>query len=215
MYGVSEAEIEWYLSSPEEDRQTLNSQQRCTTCQRLLPVMPQSTATSVQDSTQTPSGSGFGSARGTEPTLTSVSSAPSLPTSAGNQVLSTEPRIELMPGSREGAAGVFVLSADESDSHHQMSAVDRGDNTSVGYHSAITDTFSPLPDSHDSSDPSICHSKRPGPLETSCDKAAKILVDLHNQTDLSSARSALGCRGDSSNCSIKNTSFFQLMDHLN
>ncbi|TXC04006.1 hypothetical protein FocTR4_00000194, partial [Fusarium oxysporum f. sp. cubense] len=70
-----------------------------------------------------------------------------------------------------------------------------------------------LSDSFDSSN-SIVHSgNRSEPLETSCDKAAEILVEFHSQTDPSWARSALGCHGDNS-CSVKNTKIFQLMDHI-
>ncbi|KAM4058781.1 hypothetical protein HRG_014746 [Hirsutella rhossiliensis] len=50
-------------------------------------------------------------------------------------------------------------------------------------------------------------------LETSCDVAAAILVQLHDQTDSVGARVALGCTGTSS-CSVKNTRIFQLMDRL-
>lgn len=52
-----------------------------------------------------------------------------------------------------------------------------------------------------------------GTLETSCDMAAAILVQLHHQTDAGRARAALGCTG-TSNCSVKNLRIFQLMDSL-
>ncbi|ENH65212.1 hypothetical protein FOC1_g10000875 [Fusarium oxysporum f. sp. cubense race 1] len=72
--------------------------------------------------------------------------------------------------------------------------------------SAPTDVLSPLSDSFHSGNQSE-------PLETSCDKAAEILVEFHSHTDPSWARAALGCRGDNS-CSVKNTKIFQLMDHI-
>lgn len=51
-------------------------------------------------------------------------------------------------------------------------------------------------------------------LETSCDAAAAILVELHGQaTDLGRTRAALGCNGGSS-CSVKNTTLFRLMDDM-
>lgn len=48
-------------------------------------------------------------------------------------------------------------------------------------------------------------------LESSCDAAAAILVQLHKQSDPLSARTALGCSGADS-CSVKNTTIFQLME---
>lgn len=49
--------------------------------------------------------------------------------------------------------------------------------------------------------------------ETSCDAAAAILVQLHEQTDPARVRVALGCTGPSS-CSVKNTTIFRLMDEF-
>ncbi|KAK2591263.1 hypothetical protein QQS21_011044 [Conoideocrella luteorostrata] len=49
--------------------------------------------------------------------------------------------------------------------------------------------------------------------ETSCDVAAAILVELHNETDAGEVRIALGCTG-TSDCSAKNTRIFQLMDNI-
>ncbi|POR31064.1 Uncharacterized protein TPAR_08732 [Tolypocladium paradoxum] len=50
-------------------------------------------------------------------------------------------------------------------------------------------------------------------LETPCEAAAAILVELHGQADLGQTRVALGCNG-ASNCSVKNTTIFRLMDNL-
>ncbi|KAK3177466.1 hypothetical protein K4F52_009757 [Lecanicillium sp. MT-2017a] len=50
-------------------------------------------------------------------------------------------------------------------------------------------------------------------LQTSCEAAAAILIDLQSQDDLASARTALGCMGASS-CSVKNTTIFRLMDEF-
>ncbi|KAL3952894.1 hypothetical protein ACCO45_012837 [Purpureocillium lilacinum] len=51
-------------------------------------------------------------------------------------------------------------------------------------------------------------------LETSCDAAAAILLELHGQaTDLGRTRAALGCNGGSS-CFVKNTTLFRLMDDM-
>lgn len=51
-------------------------------------------------------------------------------------------------------------------------------------------------------------------LQTSCEAAAAILVDLHGKDDLDATRAALGCVGASS-CSVKNTTIFELMDEIN
>lgn len=50
-------------------------------------------------------------------------------------------------------------------------------------------------------------------METSCDTAASILVDLHHQVDPQRARAALGCKG-SSNCTVSNIKIFQLLDNF-
>ncbi|PHH91694.1 hypothetical protein CDD83_10611 [Cordyceps sp. RAO-2017] len=61
--------------------------------------------------------------------------------------------------------------------------------------------------------PSVPDLDRTDSLETSCDVAAAILIQLHNQADSAAVRVALGCAGASS-CSVKNTRIFQLMDQL-
>lgn len=50
-------------------------------------------------------------------------------------------------------------------------------------------------------------------METSCDAAASILVDLHHHADAERARLALGCEGPN-NCTVKNIKIFQLLDHF-
>ncbi|KAJ0120398.1 Uncharacterized protein HZ326_31716 [Fusarium oxysporum f. sp. albedinis] len=49
VYGVSEYEIERYLSSPKEDHQALNAGHRCNTCGRLLLGITQTRAMSTDD----------------------------------------------------------------------------------------------------------------------------------------------------------------------
>jgi hypothetical protein len=51
----------------------------------------------------------------------------------------------------------------------------------------------------------------PPALVTSCDDAANIIADFQGHGDPLRARSALGC-GDSTDCHVKNTTLFQLMD---
>lgn len=50
-------------------------------------------------------------------------------------------------------------------------------------------------------------------LETACDTAAEILVQLHRRPDREQARAALGCVGNGP-CSVKNTTIFKLMDEF-
>ncbi|CAH0055776.1 unnamed protein product [Clonostachys solani] len=143
--GVSQEEIERFLSSPEGDYRALNDRQRCDTC-----------------------------------------------------------------GQNER---VFVPQGEERRLHHQIHTANRLDNITADCSSAPTDRLSPLFDSFDSSKSISPYSNHSGALETSCDKAAGILLELHNRVDPSWARSALGCHGNSY-CHVKNTKIFQLMDHL-
>lgn len=208
VYGVSEDEIEQYLSSPEEDHRALNARHRCNTCGRLLQTR--------DISTDDPSQSSFGSASSMDgdavTTFTSVLSSPTLSMPGRKQPSSTEPPIESIQP-REENEGVFMLQVEEQGFHPQMHTANRLDNTTADSSLTPTGVLSPLSDSFDSSNSIIHSSNHSEPLETSCDKAAKILVELHNPTDPSWARLALGCYGDSS-CSVKNTKIFQLMDHL-
>lgn len=50
-------------------------------------------------------------------------------------------------------------------------------------------------------------------METSCDTAASILVDLHHHEDTERARAALGCKGPSS-CTVNNIKIFQLLENF-
>lgn len=50
-------------------------------------------------------------------------------------------------------------------------------------------------------------------METSCDTAASILVDLHHHADADRARAALGCRGANS-CTVSNIKIFQLLENF-
>ncbi|KAI8648638.1 hypothetical protein NCS57_01475400 [Fusarium keratoplasticum] len=202
-FGVSENEIERYLSSPEEDHRALNPRHRCNTCGRLLLGITQTRVMPMDDPSQSSFGSVSSMAGDAVPILASILSNPTLPTSA-------EPPIESMLQPREENKGVFMLQAEDHGFHYQMHAANGLDNTTADSSSAPTDALSPLSDSSNSI---IRHSNHSEPLETSCDKAAEILVELHNHADPSWARSALGCHGDSS-CSVKNTKIFQLMDHL-
>lgn len=50
-------------------------------------------------------------------------------------------------------------------------------------------------------------------METSCDTAASILVDLHHHTDTQRVRAALGCKGPNS-CTVNNIKIFQLLENF-
>ncbi|KAI0399695.1 hypothetical protein F4802DRAFT_602755 [Xylaria palmicola] len=51
----------------------------------------------------------------------------------------------------------------------------------------------------------------PSTLVTSCDSAALIIAGFQGHEDVSHARAALGC-GDTTDCHVRNTRLFQLMD---
>jgi hypothetical protein len=74
-----------------------------------------------------------------------------------------------------------------------------------------SDTVPNSPQSNHPTPEMSTHSPGANALESSCDAAAAILVQLHKQTDPTSARVALGCEGPN-NCSVRNTTLFQLMD---
>lgn len=50
-------------------------------------------------------------------------------------------------------------------------------------------------------------------METSCDTAASILVDLHHHADTQRVRAALGCKGPNS-CTVNNIKIFQLLENF-
>lgn len=70
--------------------------------------------------------------------------------------------------------------------------------------SEISDCFCPR-------EPLASHASPVDLSETSCDVAAAILLELHNHNDTAEVRIALGCTGKS-DCSVKNTKIFQLID---
>ncbi|RGP72485.1 hypothetical protein FSPOR_2696 [Fusarium sporotrichioides] len=201
-YGVSEHEIERYLSSPNEDHQASDARHRCIICGHLVPEIslgPMSADGLSQSSTWS---AAPGRARGAVPVL----SNPTLPASS-------ELPIDSMPIPREENKVVFAPPAEEPGFHQQMHSTNGLDNIAADSPSAPNNAPSPLSDSFSPSDSDIRHLNRSEPLETSCDNAAKILVELHNHADSSWARTALGCYGNSS-CYVKNTKIFELMDHL-
>ncbi|PON27133.1 hypothetical protein TGAM01_v204082 [Trichoderma gamsii] len=69
--------------------------------------------------------------------------------------------------------------------------------------------LSTLRDPHDASKKEV-HTDA---METSCDTAASILVDLHHHADTERARAALGCKGPSS-CTVNNIKIFQLLENF-
>ncbi|CVK87086.1 uncharacterized protein FPRN_05452 [Fusarium proliferatum] len=211
-YGVSEDEIEQYLSSPEEDNRALNTIHRCNTCGRLQSGITQTRDMSTGDLSQRSFGSALSMTGDAVPTLASVLSSPTLSPPGRKQPLSTEPPIESIQH-QENNEGVLILQEEEQAFHHQMHAANGLDNTTADNSSFPIGALSPLSDSFDAFTSIIHSSNQLEPLETSCGKAAKILMELHNHTDSSWARLALGCYGDNS-CYVKNTIIFQLMDSL-
>ncbi|RKL22668.1 hypothetical protein BFJ70_g13145 [Fusarium oxysporum] len=208
VYGVSDREIERYLSSPEEHHRALTDGCRCNSCGRLLLGITQMSAMPTDDPPQGLSLSASSMAGDAAPMMSNL-----IPPTAGrNQPSSTEPLLELIQPQEENEEVLF-LREEEPISNHEIHEANGAGNTAASSSSAPTDVLSPLSDSFDSSNSIIHSSNQSEPLETSCDKAAEILVEFHSHTDPSWARSALGCHGDDS-CSVKNTKIFQLMDHI-
>ncbi|CAG7555199.1 unnamed protein product [Fusarium equiseti] len=169
-------------------------------------------AVSTDDQPQSSFPSASSMVNDTMPTVMSVVSNPIPPTHDGKQPSPTVPPVQSVQHQEENEA-LFMFQAGEQEFHDGMHGANTVDDPAAGNSSAPTDVFSPLTDSLDTSD-FIIHSRNHSePLETSCDKAAEILVEIHNHTDPSSARLALGCCGDSS-CTVKNTKVFQLMDRF-
>ncbi|RBR08937.1 uncharacterized protein FIESC28_10117 [Fusarium coffeatum] len=111
---------------------------------------------------------------------------------------------------REEDDRIFMLEEEEPELHHPTHKGTRMDHKASdslpAQRDVLSDTFEPSN--------SIIHSfDHPEPLETPCDKAAEILVELRGHADSSWARVALGCYGVGS-CSVKNTEIFRLMDDI-
>jgi hypothetical protein len=127
-------------------------------------------------------------------TLTSMPLSPA-PSSVSTQHDETvETTITTLPESTE-------LTNTELDECSQARTV-----TSSVMLSEISDCFCPR-------EPLRPHASTVDISETSCDVAAAILVELHNQTNAKEFRIALGCTG-TSDCSVKNTRIFQLIDSI-
>ncbi|KYK57505.1 hypothetical protein DCS_04515 [Drechmeria coniospora] len=78
----------------------------------------------------------------------------------------------------------------------------------------VDDVLPPMSDCCCPPGPPTTDGGRTEMLETPCEAAAAILVELHGQADLGQTRVALGCNG-AANCSVMNTTIFRLMDELN
>ncbi|KAL7900382.1 hypothetical protein HDV63DRAFT_311203 [Trichoderma sp. SZMC 28014] len=103
----------------------------------------------------------------------------------------------------------------ESDNEHQshIRTSYTGKNKDKSCNSEISlDVKTPLSMLRDTH----CASKRKNhtdAMETSCDTAASILVDLHHHADTERARAALGCKGPNS-CTVNNIKIFQLLENF-
>ena len=209
MHGVSEPEIEQYLSSPEGDHAVSNSRRRCNTCGHFAPGLSQTRAILTDDPSRRLSGPPSLVAKEAMPTLISAPSNSILPTSGREQPSFTEP-LTVSIQSREEDDRDFMLEEEEPELHNPIHKGTRMDHKAPDSLPAQRDVLS---DTFESSN-SIIHSfDHPEPLETPCDKAAEILVELRGHADSSWARVALGCYGVGS-CSVKNTEIFRLMDDI-
>lgn len=112
----------------------------------------------------------------------------------------------LSSAASESAGGVS-----HSGGYDYRHSVERRDDDSEGTEgigSPATDPSDP-----NSTEANTPHTRGASALESSCDAAAAILVQLHKQSDPFTARAALGCAGPDT-CSVKNTTIFQLMEGL-
>ena len=95
------------------------------------------------------------------------------------------------------------ISAKGKGEHSQARTVVRGAASMLP---EVSDCFYPQ-------DPHQSHPRNVSISETSCDVAAAILLELHNQSDPAQVRVALGCKGRTE-CSVKNTKIFHLIDNI-
>ncbi|KAF4126658.1 hypothetical protein GMORB2_0394 [Geosmithia morbida] len=213
VYGVPEDEIEQYLSSGEEGCVELNRRRECTTCGRLLPRITQTMTVPMEGRPQSSYRSAPSTARDAVPTLGSGLLTLAKPTPIRKQSPYAESPFRSTAMSRKEHEETCVLPEEAQRLHRRSHAANGLGSTTKGNTPVPIDVLSALSDSLVSSSSVTDDGDHSESLRTSCDKAAKILVELHNYVDPSRARSALGCHGDSS-CSVKNTKIFELMDHL-
>lgn len=209
MHGVSEPEIEQYLSSPEGDHAVSNSRHRCSTCGHFLSGLSQTRAILTDDPPRRLSGPASLVAKEAVPTLISAPSNSILPTPSREQPSFTEPPTVSIQTCEEDD-GISMLEEEEPRLHHPVHKGTRMDHKALDSLPAQRDMLS---DNFEPSNSSIHSFGHPEPLETPCDKAAEILVELRGHADSSWARVALGCYGVGS-CSVKNTEIFRLMDDI-
>lgn len=221
LHGISEGEISRYLSSPDhtasgisktragKDKHTCraNGHSSLQTAQSRMPLV----AAVVNSASSRSQGS-------------SLSAANCSVSRAADGWRTSEATSETVPLMPIGSSSTTRSSADAVQRHCQSDKVDyyqqSGDEDHQGLEQmeyfegetagdilpSISDCFCPP-------GPSTTDASRTEALETSCDTAAAILVELHDQTDAARARIALGCTGTSS-CSVRNTTIFRLMDEL-
>ncbi|KAL7792050.1 hypothetical protein V8C37DRAFT_135919 [Trichoderma ceciliae] len=100
----------------------------------------------------------------------------------------------------------------QSQEHNQAHYLTSHSNEDKTHHSDTSLEFDPpLATSHDDSHRTSDSVNHADTMETSCDTAASILVDLHHHADPERARAALGCKGPNS-CTVNNIKIFQLLE---
>ncbi|KAJ4004040.1 hypothetical protein NW766_011896 [Fusarium irregulare] len=209
MHGVSEPEIERYLSSLEGDHAVSNSRRRCNTCGHFAPGLSQTRAILTDDPLRRLSEPASLVAKEAVPTLISAPSNSILPTPSREQPSFTEPPTVSIQTRKEDD-GISMLEEEEPGLHHP---IHKGTRTNHKAPDSLPAQREMLSDTFEPSNSRIHSFGHPEPLETPCDKAAEILVELRGHADSSWARVALGCYGVGS-CSVKNTEIFRLMDDI-
>lgn len=232
-HGVSQAQISRYLSLHGLPAcgtlKTLASEDNhaCKTSSVRPPEPVQAMSTSSDSHRQVYSVSSIQAACPSSPVSSSISTRPVAPT----RLVAPETLLRTVVPILTPLPDHIRRSHDVAGCHRQWAAAGRceqpapddqqvlervgclSDGTSDLGEPSITDMFPPIFDCFCPSEPSTTDISGGETLETSCDAAAAILTNLYNQTDPAQTRAALGCIG-TSNCSVKNTKIFWLMDEL-
>ncbi|KAM0258717.1 hypothetical protein ACHAQJ_003726 [Trichoderma viride] len=221
LHGISEGEISQYLSSPDHTASGIsktragkgkrtcrsNGHSSLQTAQpRMSPVdaVVNSASSRCQDSS--PSAATRSVPKAADGWRTSAATSETVPLMP----------IESSSTARSSADAVqHHCQSDKVDYYQRSGDEDHQDLEHMGYFEGETagDILPSTLDCFCPPGPSTTDASRTEALETSCDTAAAILVELHDQTDAARARIALGCTGTSS-CSVRNTTIFRLMDEL-
>lgn len=220
LHGISESEISRYLSSPDYSAGGI-SKTRAGNDKRTRRANSHSSLWTVQSMSLMPTVVEGTLSRSQDSSLSATARSVSKGANGGRTSETTPEAILLMP---TGSSSATRSIANTVEHHCQSDKEDyyqrcgdenyqRLEQTEYFENETTGDIFPLMSDCFCPPGPSSTDASRTEALETSCDTAAAILVELHNQTDAARARIALGCT-DTSSCSVKNITIFRLMDEL-